>query len=68
MGELVLVGGAVVVRGLRLFTDADPDNKAQLSALLKDLTKDERTKKAVLLSLLLLVEGGGESILYVSLS
>ena len=47
--ELVLVGGGLVVRGLRLFTDADPDNKAQLSVLLKDLTKDERTKKAVLL-------------------
>jgi hypothetical protein len=47
--ELVLVGGNIVVRGLRLFTDADPDNKAQLSVLLKDLAKDERTKKAVLL-------------------
>lgn len=47
--ELVLVGGGIVVRGLRLLTDADPDNKAQLSVLLKDLTKDERTKKAVLL-------------------
>lgn len=47
--ELALVGGALVIRGLRLFTDADPDNKAQLSALLKDVTQDERTKKAVLL-------------------
>ncbi len=54
--ELVLVGGGLVVRGLRLLTDADPDNKAQFSALLKDVMKDERTRRAVLLFALELVQ------------
>jgi hypothetical protein len=47
--ELVLVGGNLVISGLRLFTDKDPDNKAQLKALIKDAIQDKRTTRAVLL-------------------
>ena len=47
--ELVLVGGNLVISGLRLFTDKDPDNKAQLKALIKDAVQDKRTTRAVLL-------------------
>lgn len=47
--ELVLVGGGLVVRGLRLLTDENPDNKTQFNELLKEVMRDERTRKAVLI-------------------
>ncbi len=46
--ELVLVGGGLVVRGLRLLTDENPDNKTQFNELLKEVMRDERTRRAVL--------------------
>jgi len=47
--ELVLVGGELVIRALRLLTDENPDNKTQFKALLKEVARDERTRRAVLL-------------------
>ena len=47
--ELVLVGGEFVVRALRLLTDANPENKAQLNELLKDASRNERLRKGVLM-------------------
>ena len=46
--ELVLVGGELVIRALRLLTDENPDNKAQFNELLKEVARDERTRRAVL--------------------
>ncbi len=46
--ELVLVGGELVIRALRLLTDENPDNKAQFNELLKEVARDERLRRAVL--------------------
>ena len=46
--ELVLVGGELVIRALRLLTDENPDNKAQFNELLKEVARNERLRRAVL--------------------
>lgn len=46
--ELVLVGGELLIRALRLLTDENPDNKAQFNELLKEVARNERLRRAVL--------------------
>ncbi len=46
--ELVLVGGELVIRALRLLTDENPDNKSQFNELLKEVARNERLRRAVL--------------------
>ena len=46
--ELVLVGGELLIRALRLLTDENPDNKSQFNELLKEVARNERLRRAVL--------------------